>query len=109
MSPAAIRPVSRAVGDHATVNTPGDCLNMRSGAGLSFSSVKCLSNRTAVTIVEGPLVVAGRSWVRVTSPGADGWVASEFLSPVEPVPGTAAGPTKPLLPYRSVAVLVTAN
>ncbi len=64
-------------GPFRTVNTPGDCLNLRESPDAAAHATTCLA--------DGVLVHAedeDGDWVAVTAPsGQSGWVASEFLAP----------------------------
>ncbi len=95
-------------GDQAVVSAQGDCLNLRSGAGSSHSIIVCMPDKTVVTILGESLTNNGRVWQKVSTPFGEGWAASEFLAPVA-ASGSAAAPTRPLLPFRSYVPLVTTN
>ncbi len=97
-TPATL-PAPVSVGDFATVNTPGDCLNLRSGAGLSYGQLSCLPNRTQVKVTNETITVAGRRWVGVTALGLSGWVAADYLDR-SPVAGSGIGATKPAPAFR---------
>ncbi|OAI40284.1 hypothetical protein AYO38_06105 [bacterium SCGC AG-212-C10] len=89
-------------GDSATVNTPGECLNLRSGAGLSAARIGCLPHGTLVKILSTPQLIAGRYWANVSSSAGDGWVALEYLKAAAPGAGGGAGSgsTKPPMTFR---------
>jgi uncharacterized protein YgiM (DUF1202 family) len=68
--------------DRAVVKTDGSCLNLRSGAGLTKPVINCLADGIEVTVLEKGVVVDGYTWTRVSTPAGEGWVASQYLSPV---------------------------
>ena len=89
-------------GDLARINTPGDCLRLRTAPAGTITH--CLGHNTQVTVTGPAQVVDGVSWVPVSTPGGPGWMASAFL--LKEVPQASAGPSgtgpvKPLLRYRS--------
>lgn len=64
---------------HDHVNVVGGCANMRSGPGLSYPVVVCLSNGTRVLISSDyPQYRGGHIWWHLSQP-ADGWMAHDFL------------------------------
>lgn len=67
-----------AVGDSVVTEAP---LNLRSGAGLSYSVVVVLWQGAPLTITGTPVAATGYTWYPVkTGYGTLGWVAGEFLS-----------------------------
>ncbi|HEX6031562.1 MAG TPA: SH3 domain-containing protein [Tepidiformaceae bacterium] len=109
-APGAAHPVGDEwrAGDTGVVNTPGDCLNLRTGGGLGNSVVACLSDRTRVTALAESVVVGGRYWAKVrTDAGAEGWVATEYLTR-DVVPATGAG-AGPILQFRSFVPAIAFN
>jgi hypothetical protein len=95
-------------GDRAVVSAQGDCLNVRSGAGVGQPIILCIADKTPVTVLSAAVSAGGRLWLQVSSPSATGWVAAEFLAPVGAT-GSAAAPTSPLLPFRSFVPQVSSN
>lgn len=72
-------PQDIAVGAWATVAV--EELNVRSAAGTDASSNYLLVRGAVVHVAEGPAIVAGMNWFRVTSVGgAVGWVASGSMA-----------------------------
>lgn len=66
---------STSSGDTATTT---DVLNMRSGAGTSYSVLQVLPKGTKLTVVDG---TSNSGWVKVkTSSGKTGWCSREYLS-----------------------------
>lgn len=66
------------VGSTATTTTE---LNVRSGAGLTYSVVVTLWDGAPVTITGGPVAASGFTWYPIrTGYGTEGWVAGEYLS-----------------------------
>lgn len=98
-----------APGDTARVNTPGDCLRLRSAPGGDI--LACLADGTRVTVLEGPARVLGIEWYRASTPAGTGWMAGSFLLKVhDPAANPSAqGPTKPLLHYRAIVPLAAVD
>ncbi|MBI2766943.1 MAG: SH3 domain-containing protein [Chloroflexi bacterium] len=69
-----------SIGEQAVVATDFGCLNMRTGAKLGASVVKCLANGTTGTIVDGPVSADGYSWVKIETAQGTGWVATRYLT-----------------------------
>ncbi|MEO8538583.1 MAG: hypothetical protein ABI577_02500 [bacterium] len=90
-----------SAGDKARINTPGDCLRLRSAPGGSV--ISCLSHGGQVTVTGSPQTVEGITWVPVNTLLGSGWMAADFL--LKEVPATASpsgsGSVKPVLPYRA--------
>ncbi|GIW12773.1 MAG: hypothetical protein KatS3mg062_0212 [Tepidiforma sp.] len=98
-----------APGTIVRVNTPGDCLRLRTAPGGEI--VQCLAHGTKVSIIEGPVTHLGIAWYRVETPVGDGWMAASYLV-AETEPGaapSAQGPTRPLRQYRAVVPLAAAD
>jgi len=111
--PSSVGPLPPAArvlqsGDRASVRTPHDCLNMRSGPGTDQAAITCLPDASVVTVLAGPITVGGRPWVQVDSPAGRGWVASDFLAAAAATPAGAGG-TKPLLRYRTFVPGIAGN
>jgi hypothetical protein len=106
---AAPRGIAFAAGDTGTVNTPGECLNLRTGGGLGNGVITCLPHGTRFTAIAESVVVQGRHWVKVrTDSGEEGWVATEYVTRDTPTgSGTPGG--LPILPYRSFAPALSVN
>jgi len=97
-------------GDTARVNTPGDCLRLRTAPGGEI--LTCLAHGTRVTVIEGPVERLGVAWYLVSSPVGDGWMAGQYLQREPGGPGanpSAQGPTRPLMQYRAVVPLAAAD
>lgn len=103
---AAPTPEVVAKGDRATVNTPGECLRMRTEPGGAI--VNCLPHGSEVVIVSAPVVALGTQWVEVQTSGGTGWMASQYL---QPNVTTAAGPVgdTPVLPFRAFIPFAAAD
>ena len=91
-----------ANGDKARVNTPGDCLRLRTAP--SGSVISCLGHGTQVIVTGAPMVADGITWVPVSTAAGTGWMAADFL--LKEAPATSAGPAdgaavKPIMKYRS--------
>jgi hypothetical protein len=100
--PQAATGVPFRSGDTGSVNTPGECLNLRTGGGLGNAIIRCLPHGTRVTAIGESVVVGGRYWAKVrTDAGEEGWVATEFLSQ-DAVPASGGAGAAPILPFRAV-------
>ncbi len=98
-----------AVGDRAIVNTPGECLNMRTEP---FGSViTCLPHGANLSIVDGPVTANGMGWVKVQSAAGTGWVAAQYTrqEPSAPAEKSAAGDPKPVFQFRAVVPLASSD
>lgn len=98
-----------AVGDKARVYTPGDILNLRAGAGRDFAVIAKLTHGTAVTVLSGPTLNSGMSWVKVSTPSGDGWVAADFLTKDAAVTPSSAGTVTPVLRFRAIIPLAASD
>ena len=96
------------LGDRAIVSAQGDCLNLRSGAGVGQPIIRCIPDKTPVTLLSDAVTVGGRQWLQVSSSLGNGWVAAEYLAPTE-AKGSASAPTSPLLQFRSFVPQVSSN
>ncbi len=101
-APAAPR-TPLAVGDVATVNTPGECLNIRTTPGGTL--ISCLAHRTTVKITSAPVTIGGVNWVQVNASGTVGWMAENYLDK-SPVQGSGVGNTRPAQPFRLFIPLI---
>ncbi|HQW50841.1 MAG TPA: hypothetical protein PL082_02185 [Tepidiformaceae bacterium] len=98
-----------AVGDRAVVNTPGECLNMRTEP---FGSViTCLPHGASLSIIQGPVTANGMAWVKVQSLAGTGWVAAQYTQkePSAAAEKSAAGDPKPVFQYRAVIPLASSD
>ena len=96
--PTVAGPVSS--GDTARINTPGDCLRLRTAPGGTITH--CLGHNTRVTITGSPRTVDGTTWVPVETVAGPGWMAASFLLKEAPTASpSAAGDVKPVFSYRS--------
>lgn len=89
----AVEPLTPA----STITTPGFALGsivrvqgtgaqgllLRSGPGLSFASATLISEGTVLQVRGGPQVADGYTWWQVSFEGGTGWVAGNFLAPVD--------------------------
>lgn len=98
-----------AVGEHARIYTPGDCLNLRSGPGRDYAPIRCLAHGTAVTILATPSVTDLR-WVKVGTPAGDGWVAADFIAK-EPATArpSSAGAVGPVMQRRAFIAIAASD
>ncbi len=94
------RGVTFHAGETGSVNTPGECLNLRTGGGLGNSIVTCLKHGARFTVIGESVSVSGRIWAKVrTDDGREGWLATEYVAK-DTVPASGAG-AKPILNYRA--------
>jgi len=86
-------------GDTANVDTPGSCLNLRTGPGIWNGVIDCMGHGVSVRLLSGPTNADGYTWVNVTTPWGNGWVAANYLlrvaatPPPTPTPAPAPAPT----------------
>jgi len=100
-TPAPTPPASLVTGDRATVNTPGECLNLRAEP---FGPViSCLPHSAGLTIIANPMTANGLSWVKVQAASGAGWVASQYLQkePSATAEKTGTGTAKPVFQFRA--------
>ncbi len=83
------------VGGTAIVSADGDCLRMRSVAGLGGVVLTCLPHGSAVTVLESVSSTDGFVWRQVSALGRIGWVAEQYLQGIETAPG-APPPQQPV-------------
>jgi uncharacterized protein YgiM (DUF1202 family) len=81
---------------HVDSSTGGN-VNLRSGAGLSFSVVKIIPNGTTGTILSGETSADGYDWVKVSMLGVTGWMAARCLDA-----GTGTTTPPPVTPSTGV-------
>lgn len=72
-----------AIGDTVTVQGTGNCLNIRSEAGLDGAVVDCLDDGTQLDLLEGPVAVDDLNWWRIQGPASTGWGADLYFVPAE--------------------------
>jgi hypothetical protein len=95
------RGVYLRTGESGTVDTPGECLNLRIGGGLANGIITCLPHGTHFTVVAETVSVNGRNWASVrTDDGYEGWIATEFVTR-DSVPASGGGGGLPIMPFRS--------
>jgi len=68
----------KSYGQTGTVNT--DRLNLRSGPGTTYSSVRVLSTNTQVTILGSVTGNDGYTWYQVSSASGNGYIRSDFVN-----------------------------
>lgn len=100
-APAAPLPGPLRVGEKALVNTPGDCLNLRSGASREYEALACLGHRSEVTVVGGPVTTDGITWWKVRTGAGEGWMSGTYLVRAASAPGASGAPDLPQRPYRA--------
>lgn len=65
--------------DIAVVTGAGDCLNVRTAAGLANPAIVCLQDTTEVTVKGGPERVDDLTWWKVQTKLGEGWAAEDYL------------------------------
>lgn len=70
-----------AVGGRAViVNTDGDAIRVREGAGTQYARIGSAYEGQIVSILDGPKSDSkGKAWFKVEAPSSTGWVAAAFL------------------------------
>ena len=63
--------------------TTDEGVRLRAGPGTDCDQLAELAAGTEVEVLSGPVSAGDRLWVKVTAEGTEGWVAEEFLAPVE--------------------------
>ncbi len=101
-------------GTQARVAADGDALRMRAGATVSAAILASIPDGTIVNIRDGSQQGDGYTWQLIEWGGLVGWVASEFLAPLQagsaptPSPTTVTPPPAP--PAAGVATgTITGN
>lgn len=102
VSTSAYAAVSIAVGGRAVVvNTDGDQIRVRKGAGTQYDQVTSVYEGQVVTILAGPSTDAqNNKWFKIQAHSGTGWVAAEFL---EGTTAPANAPTRKLTGFARVA------
>jgi len=102
-APVKTVPGPLTAGDHARVNTPGDCLRLRDAPAGAITH--CLGHNSQVTVTGEPRTVEGIRWVPVQTAAGAGWMAENFLLKEVPASAPAApsgtGAVKPALRFRA--------
>lgn len=81
-----------APGATVTVAAEGDCLRVRSAAGLTGSVMGCLPTGGQATVTQVGAAADGYTWVKVSAGSVSGWVAANYLSPAVAVTSTNLAP-----------------
>ncbi len=68
-------------GAAVTISAEGDCLRVRSAAGLGGSVLGCLPTGGQATVTQVGAAADGYTWVKVSAGSVSGWVAANYLSP----------------------------
>ncbi len=85
-------------GGSALVAADGDCLRLRSSAGVAGVVLTCLPDSTVVTVMDGSTSADGLLWRQITALGRTGWVAEQYLQPLGSGPVTPPPTTTPTTP-----------
>ncbi len=86
------------VGAAAEIAAEGDCLRVRSIAGLSGTILGCLPTGMRVTVTQPGPDVDGYHWVTITNGVISGWASERYLRPIGSVVGASALPTPAATP-----------
>ncbi|PKN80413.1 MAG: hypothetical protein CVU47_09145 [Chloroflexi bacterium HGW-Chloroflexi-9] len=95
------------VGGPAIVRADGQCLRLRSSAGVGGVILNCLPESTVVTVLDGTAVSDGYAWRQVSALGQTGWVAEQYIAAVgtdtvTPAPTPITSSTPPPVPSEPV-------
>ncbi|HEV2074405.1 MAG TPA: SH3 domain-containing protein [Thermomicrobiales bacterium] len=64
----------------SSVYVASDDVNLRTGAGLTYSIIRTYSNGATATVVGGPTYASGYSWFNIRKyDGTTGWMAVDFI------------------------------
>ena len=101
--------VTLQAGDRARVNTPGECLNLRTEP--VGNVITCVPHGTGATIVGSPVTAAGMTWIQVQTPNGTGWMAAAYLQkePSAPASPSGAGGVSPVFQYRAFVPLASSD
>ncbi|TAJ21918.1 MAG: SH3 domain-containing protein, partial [Dehalococcoidia bacterium] len=85
-------PGSLSIGGGAEIAADGDCLRVRSIAGLSGAILGCLPTGMRVTVTQPGPEVDGYRWVGISNGAIAGWSSERYLRPIgaSAVPAPAA-------------------
>ncbi|MBX3072039.1 MAG: SH3 domain-containing protein [Thermomicrobiales bacterium] len=76
------------LGDRVRVEV--SVLNVRSGAGTTYSVISQITFGQVFVVLASPVVSSGFNWVKIDLPGAaDGWAATQYLRRVDTAPPTS--------------------
>ena len=107
--PAPTPAASFQAGDRARVNTPGECLNLRSEP--VGNVITCVPHGTSTTVIGSPVTSAGMTWVQVQTPSGAGWMAAPYLQrePSATASPSGAGGVSPVYQYRAFIPLASSD
>jgi hypothetical protein len=107
--PAPAPAISFQAGDRARVNTPGECLNLRSEP--VGNVMACVPHGTSATVIGSPVTAAGMTWVQVQTPNGAGWMAAPYLQkePSAAASPSGAGGVSPVFQYRAFIPLTSSD
>lgn len=88
----AFAAVPTVVGGRAVIiNTGGDAIRVRQGAGTQYPQVSAVYEGQIVSILAGPSSDAqGKSWFKVQTPAGTGWITAAFLQGTSALPPSLA-------------------
>jgi hypothetical protein len=69
--------------DRITSVEADEGVNLRAGPGADCDLLSTLQPGTPVEVISGPVSAGDFLWVKVVAADAEGWMAEEFLEPVE--------------------------
>jgi LysM repeat protein len=94
------------IGSAAEIAADGDCLRVRSIAGLSGAVLGCLPTGARVTVTQPGPDVDGYHWVTITTGGVTGWASERYLRALGPTTAAVATPTPPPTTGRIVSGII---
>lgn len=98
------------IGSAAEIAADGDCLRVRSIAGLSGAVMGCLPTGARVTVTQPGPDVDGYHWVTITNGVITGWASERYLraasGPGPAIPQTVSNPTPPSARGRIVSGVI---
>ncbi len=95
------------IGSAAEIAADGDCLRVRSIAGLSGAVLGCLPTGARVTVTQPGPDVDGYHWVTITTGGITGWASERYLRAVSGNATVAAAPPAAPAPEPIVGRILT--
>lgn len=101
-SPIPVVAVAPTPGARVTVAADGDCLRVRSTAGLAGSVLGCLPSGSSAMVTQVGPTADGYSWVQVAAGSLTGWAAANYLATAG-----ASAPVAAAVPAPSVSPIAT--
>ena len=95
------------IGSPAEIAADGDCLRVRTIAGLSGAIVGCLPTGARVTVTQPGPDVDGYHWVTITTGGITGWASERYLRGVSGIANTIPAPPPVATPVPTVGRILS--